>query len=395
MKKLILRIAVSALFFAHLSASAEAVHTKAGMLNVERLARLEHPWGMTFLPDGRLLITEKPGRLRIYADGKLSEPIEGVPKVEFREQGGLLDVEIDPDFASNGFVYLSYSERAQEQPPGATLDSDPRLGPFVDEDDNVLKGGAVARGKLEGNQLRDTTVIWRQEPKTIGHGHFGGRLVFAPDGKLFITSGDRQRFEPAQDMNSNLGKVVRINSDGSIPKDNPFAGKSGARADIWSVGHRNPLGAAIHPSTRQLWIHEMGPLHGDELNRIEPGKNYGWPIVSNGSHYDNTPIPHHATRREFRTPLYYWFPAVSPSGFIFYTGNRYKDWQGNILLGALSAETLVRLELKGNQVAAEERICVNRRIRDVAQATDGTVLLLSDGANGELLRLAPPRSSTQ
>lgn len=394
MNKLLRSLAIPALFFVQLAADAEQVHTKAGMLNVETLARLDQPWGMAFLPDGRLLITEKPGRLRIYADGKLSEPIGSVPEVEFRGQGGLLDVAIDPGFASNALVYLSYTERAQQQPANARDEGDPRLGPFQSKDDNVLKGAAVARGKLDGNQLRNVTVIWRQVPKTIGRGHFGGRMAFGADGKLFITSGDRQRFEPAQDLGTNLGKTVRINADGSIPKDNPFADRPGARPDIWSVGHRNPLGAAIDPATKQLWIHEMGPWHGDELNRIEPGKNYGWPVVSNGDHYNGSPIPKHATRPQFAAPFYYWYPAVSPSGLIIYTGERYKDWKGNMLLGGLSAETLVRLKLEGDHVAAEERMCVNRRIRDVIQAPDGTVLLLSDGAKGELLRLAPATNPT-
>ena len=208
-------------------AADEVVPTKSGPVNVERLAALNEPWGMEFLPDGRLLVTEKPGHLRIYADGKLSEPIGGVPKVVYRGQGGLLDVAIDPDFARNGLVYLSYAEAAETQPPNAQDVADPRFGGYFDKEDNLVKGGAVARGRLDGAQLRDVKVIWRQVPKTIGRGHFGGRLVFAPDGKLFITSGDRMRFDPAQEPGSNLGKIVRINPDGSIPTDNPFAGKSG------------------------------------------------------------------------------------------------------------------------------------------------------------------------
>ena len=223
----------------------------------------------------------------------------------------------------------------------------------------------------------------------IGRGHYGGRLAFAPDGKLFITSGDRQRFEPAQDLAGNLGKVVRINADGSIPEDNPFVGKKGARPDIWSLGHRNPLGAAINPSTKQLWIHEMGPRQGDEINVPEPGKNYGWPIVSNGDNYDGSVIPDHSTRPEFAAPLTYWYPAISPSGLIFYTGTLFADWRGNALLGSQSTETLVRLTLDGNTVKAEERIPLHRRIRDVVQAPDGSVLLLTDAKDGELLRLTP------
>ena len=370
-------------------AASEVLQTKTGPVSVQRLATLSEPWGMAFLPDGRLLVTEKPGRLRIYSDRKLSEPIRGVPSVAYREQGGLLDVEVDPDFARNGLVYLFYTEAAEPQPRAERDRPDPRLGPYFDQEDNLLKGGAVARGRLDGDQLRDVKVIWRQVPKTIGRGHFGGCLVFAPDGKLFITSGDRQRFEPAQDLGVNLGKIVRINPDGSIPDDNPLVGKKGARPDIWSLGHRNPLGAAINPASQQLWVHEMGPWHGDEINAPQAGKNYGWPVVSNGDNYDGSPIPDHATRPEFAAPIDYWHPAISPSGLIFYTGSRFGDWRGNALLGGLSSEALIRLTLDGNRVKDEERIPMHRRIRDVVQAPDGSVLLLTDGKEGDLLRLMP------
>jgi glucose/arabinose dehydrogenase len=367
----------------------QVIQTKAGPVTLERLATLEHPWGMAFLPDGRLLVTEKPGRLRVFADGRLSEPVSGVPAVAYREQGGLLDVEVDPDFARNGLVYLSYAEAAEQQPAGARDVEDPRFGGYFDEEDNVLKGAAVARGRLDGHALRDVKVIWRQVPKAIGRGHFGGRLAFAPDGKLFIMSGERMRFDPAQDLASNLGKVVRVNADGSVPADNPFAGKAGAQADVWSLGHRNPLGAAINPASGRLWINEMGPKHGDELNIPEPGKNYGWPVVSNGDHYNAAPIPDHPTRPDLAAPAFYWHPAISPSGMMFYTGTRFPDWRGNVFIGGLSSETLLRLALKGDTVDAEERIGVQRRIRDVIQAPDGAVLLLSDGPKGELLRLTP------
>jgi glucose/arabinose dehydrogenase len=370
-------------------AAAEVVHSKSGPIRVERLAQLSEPWGMAFLPDGRLLITEKPGRLRLYSDGKLSEPVAGVPAVAYRGQGGLLDVEIDPDFARNGLVYLYFVEAAEQQPKDAQDPGDPRFGEFNDKGDATLKGGAVARGRLEGETLRDVKVVWRQVPKTIGRGHFGGRLAFAADGKLLVTSGDRMRFDPAQDLATNLGKVVRINPDGSVPDDNPFAKKQGARADVWSVGHRNPLGAAIHPASKRLWIHEMAPAHGDELNIPEPGKNFGWPLVSNGDNYDGSVIPDHATRPELAAPIYYWHPAISPSGLIFYEGSRFADWQGNALLGGLSSETLLRLTLDGNRVKSEERIGLRRRIRDVAEAADGAVLLLTDAKEGELLRLTP------
>lgn len=289
------------------TASGRTVQSKSGTINVERLATLNEPWGMTFLPDGKLLVTEKPGTLRIYADGKLSEPLAGVPAVAYGGQGGLMDVEIDPSFASNKLVYLYYVEGAG----GNSGSGD--------------KGGAVARYRLDGNTLRDPQVIWRQNPKVGGSGHFGGRLVFAQDGKLFITSGERQKFQPAQDTSMNLGRMIRINPDGSIPTDNPYASKPGGRPDQWTMGHRNPLGAAINPATKQLWINEMGPLGGDEINVIQQGKNYGWPIVSNGDHYDGKDIPDHPTRPEFEPPVHFWNPVISPSGMIFYTGKLFPD----------------------------------------------------------------------
>jgi glucose/arabinose dehydrogenase len=312
-----------------------------------------------------------------------------VPTVEYHEQGGLLGVAVDPDFELNRWVYLYYTEAAAVQPTGARLIPDPRLGPFVDTTDVVLKGGAVARGRLEGDELRNVEVIWRQEPKTIGMGHFGGRLIFGTDGTLFITSGERQRFEPAQDMASNLGKVIRINPDGSIPRDNPFVGMPREREDVWTVGHRNPLGAALHPETGALWVNEMGPLHGDELNLIQRGRNYGWPVVSDGDHYDGTPIPDHHTSTEFAPPILSFVPSIAPSGMTFYTGEIFPKWKGNVLMGGLVAQGLIRLTLEGTKVSAEERIGLGRRIRDVIQAPDGSMLLLVDGVNGGLMSLNP------
>ncbi|HJQ67842.1 MAG TPA: PQQ-dependent sugar dehydrogenase [Blastocatellia bacterium] len=374
------------------AAPPDVVSSSAGNIKVERLATLEYPWGMALLPDGRLLVTEKPGRLRIFANGKLSEPVQGVPKVVYRnargEQGGLLDVEVDQNFARNQLVYISYVEAAEPQPQGAAETGDERFGGFLDMTDNIVRGGVVARGRLDGNQLRDVQVIWRQEPKTVGRGHFGNRLIFAPDGKLFITSGERMRFDPAQSLASNLGKVVRINPDGTIPNDNPMAGKEGARGDIWSYGHRNMLSAVIDASGR-LWVLEMGPLGGDELNLVEPGKNYGWPVVSNGDNYGGQGIPDHATRREFQGPVRSWTPVISPSGAVFYNGSLFQGWRGSVIVGGLSSQALIRLAIEGRQVAIEERVDMKRRIRDIIQTPDGALLVIVDDKSGDLLRLTP------
>ena len=365
-----------------------------GGIRVESLASLEFPWGMAYLPDGRLLITEKPGRLRIYGDGKLSPPLENLPAISYREgpseQGGLLDVAVDPDFTQNRRIYLSYSEEAPQTPPAKQADDDPRFGGYLDLKDNRLRGGAVARATLDGNRLSDVQVIWRQEPKMISRGHFGHRLVFGRDGTLFITSGERMRFDPAQEVKSNLGKIVRINRDGSIPNDNPLRAQKDARGDIWSLGHRNILAAAVHPSTGRLWVFEMGPLGGDELNIIEPGRNYGWPIVSNGDNYDKSPIPDHPTRSEFQQPVRSWTPVIAPSGAIFYDGPL--PWRGNVIVGSLTAKGLVLLQMDGAKVAKEDRIILDRRVRDVIQARDGAVLVITDEKEGALLRVSPERS---
>jgi glucose/arabinose dehydrogenase len=367
------------------------VSSSAGSIRIERLATLEYPWGMALLPDGRLLITEKPGRLRIWENGRLSDPVQGVPSVVYRrtqfEQGGLLDVEADPNFATNRLVYLSYSE-SDPQVPSGTETGELRFGQFIDFGDTIVRGGAVARGRLEGNQLRDVQVIWRQVPKTAGRGHFALRMVFAQDGKLFITSGDRMRFDPAGNLKSNVGKVVRINSDGSIPADNPFAGRDTARGDIWSYGHRNLLAAAIDPSQR-LWVLEMGPQGGDELNLIQRGRNYGWPFVSNGDNYSGPSIPDHPTRTEFTQPVRTWTPVISPSGAVFYSGAMFPTWRGSALVGGLSSQSLIRLQLDGERVGVEERLFMGRRIRDVTQAPDGAILVIVDDRSGDLLRLTP------
>lgn len=365
------------------------IPTENGSLRVERLARLEEPWGMAYLPDGRLLITEKPGRLRIFGGGTLSGPVEGVPAVIYFGQGGLLDVAVDPNFTKNQMVYLSYAEAADPQPPGVRETVEPRLAAFQRMEDNVLKGGAVARGRLVGGALRDVTVIWRQYPKTVGRGHFSGRMAFAPDGTLMIASSDRMRFDPAQDRISNLGKIVRINTDGSTPRDNPFAADRGARPEIWSMGHRNPSGLAYQPGTMRLWSIEFGPKGGDELNIVEKGRNYGWPLVNEGVNYDDSPIPRHATRPEFARFVRSWTPVISPGSLMFYTGAQFPQWRGNALIGGLSSQAIIRLTIDGAKVTGEEVIPMGRRIRNLIQAADGSLLALSESPNAELLRLSP------
>ena len=343
------------------------IDTKQGTIKVQTLAHgLSHPWGLAFLPDGRMLVTEKVGRLRIVdKDGKVSEPLNGVPKVVAEGQGGLLDVALDPHFAENSLVYLSYSE------PG----------------DAGKAGTAVARGKLGADGLDGVQVIFRQYPKVDGGNHFGSRLAFSPDGTLFVTLGERFTFQPAQDLATHLGKIVRINPDGSVPADNPFVGHEGALPEIWSYGHRNPQGAAIHPETGKLWETEFGPLGGDELNIPQAGKNYGWPVVSWGKHYDGTDIPDPPTHPEFADAIAHWNPVISPSGIAFYTADAIPGWKGNLLIGGLSSEAIIRLTLDGEKVSAEERIPMGARIRDVAQGPDDAVYALTDESDGKVLRL--------
>lgn len=372
--------AVPALVFAQ--AEPQTVTSSAGPIKVEKLASLEFPWAVAALPDGRLLVTEKPGRLRIFANGQLSAPVEGVPRTSYRErkaeQGGLLDVAIDPNFAQNHRIYLSFSEAAEKQSPDQQETDDPRFAGNLDLNDNLLVGGAIARATLEGNTLKDVQVIWRQRPKTIGRGHFGNRMSVAADGSIYVTSGERMRFDPAQDPNSNLGKVVRIDPAG--------------KEEIWSTGHRNML--AIAAGHGQLWVLEMGPLGGDELNLVEKGKNYGWPIVSDGDNYDKSVIPDHKTKPEFQAPVKTWTPVISPSGAMFYDGDMFA-WKGDLIVGGLSSQGLIRLTLDGGKVKNEERITLSRRIRDVLQAADGAILAITDDKNGELLRLTPEKGKTR
>jgi aldose sugar dehydrogenase len=341
-------------------------------ITVTPLAAFDQPWAMTFLPDGRLLITEKAGRLLLVdQQGGLLGTVAGVPAVDYGGQGGLGDIVLHPAYTVNGMVYLSYAEAGE----------------------GGIRGAAVARARLEfdggTSRLADLAVIWRQAPKVTGRGHYGHRLAFAPDGHLFITSGERQKFAPAQDMSGNLGKIVRLNDDGSVPGDNPFADRGGVTAQIWTLGHRNPLGMAFDAQGR-LWSHEMGPAHGDELNLIRRGEDYGYPSVSNGNHYDGREIPHHDTRPEFTAPAAYWVPAISPAGFAIYDGSEFPDWRGNGFIGGLSSQALIRVVLSGEGAREVERFDMGNRIREVAQGPDGALWLLEDGARGRLLRLTSP-----
>lgn len=350
--------------------------TQHGPIQVSTVAEgLVHPWGIAFLPEGGMLVTERPGRLRfIAADGEVSQGISGVPKVDAQGQGGLLDVAIDPDFPANRLVYLSFAEAG-------------RGG----------NGTAVARGRLSQDRaaLEDVELIFRQQPKVNGRAHFGSRLVFDADGHLYITLGERSaaRFRvQAQDLGSHLGKIVRIHPDGSVPHDNPFIGREGALPEIYAYGVRNPQAAAIHPETGMLWEIEHGPRGGDELNIIEKGANYGWPIVSLGVEYSGMTIGEGLTSADGMVdPIYSWTPVIAPSGMLFYSGEARSAWRGNIFVGGLASTALVRLELDGDSVTGEERLLqeLGLRIREVAEGPDGALYIAIDDMAGAVLRVAP------
>jgi glucose/arabinose dehydrogenase len=343
----------------------------AGVVQVQTIAKgLEHPWSLAFLPDKRMLVTERPGRLRIVsADGKISEPLAGVPQVYASGQGGLLDVALSPTFDKDRLVYLSFAESGEG---GA--------------------GTAVARGRLGERGLENTQVIWRQQPKVSGSNHWGSRIVFRPDGTLFVTLGERfNHSERAQDLAATIGKIVRINPDGSAPRDNPFVNRDGARPEIWSYGHRNVQAAALHPATGQLWTVEHGARGGDELNHPEAGKNYGWPVISYGVHYSYLKIGEGTAKPGMEQPVYYWDPVIAPSGMVVYTGDLFAGWKNNFLIGSLTPGGLVRLVMKDGKVAQEERYLgdLRERIRDVRQAPDGSIYVVTDSRSGQVLRVTP------
>lgn len=336
-----------------------------------KYAEFNEPWAMTFLPGGDMLVTEKPGiLLLVSADGLSKVPVSGIPKVAYGGQGGLGDVILHPEYDSNKLVYISYAEKG-------------RFG---------KRGGAVARGRFISDptspRLNDMEVIWRQEPKVKGRGHYSHRLAFSPDGKLFITSGDRQKQKPAQDWSQNLGKVIRLNSDGSVPADNPYQDKGKMAKTFWSLGHRNLLGIAFD-AKGQLWTHEMGPKHGDEFNLTVAGDNYGWPVVSWGDQYSGVEIPDHDTRPEFNAPEVYWVPTIAPSGLIIYSGTMFPELQGNAFIGGLASKSLVRIKIEGDSAEEAERFDMGKRIREVEQGPDGAIWVLEDKEGGRLLKLTP------
>jgi glucose/arabinose dehydrogenase len=348
------------------------VKTEAGNIQVKVIAEgLENVWGMAFLPDGSMLVNERAGRMRIItADGKLGRPLTGLPEIFAKGQGGLLDVVTAPDFATSKKIYFSYSE------PG--------------------KGGnstAVSSATLNGNALENVTRVFSQQPKIDSTAHFGSRLVWAPDGTLFITLGDRySEKDKAQTLDNHQGKVVRINADGSVPQDNPFVKTPGALPEIWSYGHRNMQGAAINPLTKELWTGEHGPQGGDELNIDRAAKNYGWPVITYGENYGGGKIGEGTHKEGMEQPIYKWVPSIATAGFIFYTGDKFPQWKNNILLTSLREQTLVRLVLDGDKIVKEERLLkdsVGQRLRSIVQGPDGLIYLASDEGKGKILQVSP------
>ncbi len=345
---------------------------------VTEIASFNEPWAMTFVPGTRAaLVTEKSGKLKLWQENGPTLAVAGVPAVAYGGQGGFGDIIVAPDFATSGTVYLSWIE------PGA----------------GGTYGAVVGMAKLvqgAAPRLEGLKTIWTQSPKVTGRGHFSHRLAFSPDGKyLFIGSGERQKFDPAQDMTANLGKIVRLNPDGSVPADNPFASAKdpeggGVTAQIWSLGHRNILGLTFD-GTGQLWNQEMGPKGGDEVNLVAAKANFGYPIVSNGDHYDGKDIPDHPTRPEFAAPKLWWNPAISPAGLAWYGGDLYPGWKNSLLMGALSGEGLIRMSIDGDRLTKSDRWDFGTRIREVEVRDDGSVWLLTDGENGKLVKLVPKR----
>ncbi|MFY0668589.1 MAG: PQQ-dependent sugar dehydrogenase [Alteromonas stellipolaris] len=351
--------------------------SKGTIIVGEAIASFNNPWAMAFLPDGHSLVTEKAGTLWLLDKSQKKRfAVTGTPDVTARGQGGLGDVIVHPDFKTNSTIYISYIER------------DPKDDPY--------SGAVIERATLtisdSGANLSDRELIWHQSPKVTGNGHYSHRMVISPDGYLFITSGDRQKFTPAQNMAMNLGKILRLNADGSVPQDNPFYGNGSVTEQIWTLGHRNPLGIDFDEQGN-LWSHEMGPRHGDELNIIEKARNYGYPIVSQGDHYSGVKIPNHEEFPIYKAPVNAWVPAISPAGFIIYKGDLHKDWKGNGFIGGLSSEALVRVTFSQDgqkwSVEEAERYEWGKRVREVEQDDMGNIYVLEDKEGGRLIKLQP------
>jgi glucose/arabinose dehydrogenase len=366
----------AALLSATMSTSvlAQEVETERHTLSLETISEgLNHPWGIAFLPSGDMLVTERSGTLNIITQDGQKTPIQGTPEVVAKSQGGLLDVNIDPDYADNGWVYISYSEK---DPKGGNGNST-----------------AVMRGKIDGDKWTQGEVIFRQAPKYESNAHFGSRLVFSPEGHLFITLGERySRMQDAQTLDNHHGKIVRIWPDGSIPKDNPFVGNDGALDEIWSYGHRNVQGAAIHPDTGELWTIEHGPQGGDEVNIPKAGKNYGWPTITYGEDYGGGEIGIGTHKEGMEQPFYYWLPSIATAGSVFYTGDKFPKWKGDLLVTALRGQTIARLDLEDGRVLHEERMledATSFRIRDIEQGPEGFLYILTDADSGQLIKLSP------
>jgi glucose/arabinose dehydrogenase len=364
----------ASIVFAPPAANAQTFKSTAGDLKVETVAGgLSHPWALAFLPDGRMLVTERPGRMRIVTpDGMLSAPLQGVPKVFASGQGGLLDVVLDRDFAQNKTIYFCFAE--------------------------PTRGGArtaMARATLGDGKLDEVKVIFHQEGPLSSGNHFGCRIAQTADNNLFLTTGEHfTDRDEAQKLTSHLGKIVRIKPDGSVPDDNPFVGRKDAKPEIWSYGHRNAQGAAIHPVSGKLWEHEHGAKGGDEINIPQPGKNYGWPVISFGVNYDSTPVGSGKSEMPgMEQPIKYWVPSIAPSGMAFYTGELFPAWKGSLFVGALAGQMLVRLMLDGEKVTGEERLLQNlrERIRDVRNGPDGALYLLTDNSAGRILKVVPAK----
>ncbi|QED37336.1 PQQ-dependent sugar dehydrogenase [Antarcticibacterium arcticum] len=351
----------------HTFAQKPTIEREQGAIKVVKLAEgLDHPWALAFLPDNRVMVTERSGALKIIDTmNKISKPLEGSPEVFAKGQGGLMDIALDPDFSNNHYIYLSYAEAGQDS----------------------TSTTALGRGTFRNDRLNNFEVIFRMEPGIKEDKHFGNRIIFTPEGQILFTLADRFKFDPAQDNSNHMGTIVRINKDGSVPTDNPFVGDPNALDEIWSYGHRNIESAAIDPKTGKLWVAEMGPMGGDELNQPQVGKNYGWPLVSWGRNYDGSNIPNPDTRPDLEDAVIVWTPTISPSGMIFYDGNMFPEWKDHAIIGGLTSSGIVIVSIQDDKATETERVPLAARIRDIAQGPDGAVYVITDAKNGMLLKL--------